>query len=76
MENEQLRTELKRRPLPSEASDFTRCQTLQDKLDEIQSENVELKLKISDLEGDALEDRRIKQISYEYTIENLRSTVH
>ena len=41
---------------------YRQSQTLQSQLDEIKDENITLKLKLSDLESDLLEERQQKQL--------------
>ena len=43
------------------------------KIDELKDENVTLKLRLSDLEGDILEERQGKQLKYDMSVDAMRS---
>lgn len=42
-------------------------------IDELKDENVTLKLKVADIEGDLLEERETKQVRYDITLETVKS---
>lgn len=51
-------------------------QQLQQKLDDLKDENVTLKLKISEMESDILEERQAKQMKYDINIDMFKSQLH
>ena len=51
-------------------------QQLQQKLDDLKDENVTLKLKISEMESDILEERQSKQMKYDINIDMFKSQIH
>tara|TARA_B110000285_G_scaffold215452_1_gene261807 strand:+ start:1034 stop:1219 length:186 start_codon:yes stop_codon:yes gene_type:complete len=51
-------------------------QQLQQKLDDLKDENVTLKLKISEMESDILEERQTKQMKYDVNIDMFKSQLH
>ena len=46
---------------------------MQKMIDELKDENVTLKLKVADIEGDMLEERESKQVRYDITLETVKS---
>ena len=42
-------------------------------IDELKDENVTLKLRVADIEGDLLEEREMKQVRYDVTLETIKS---
>ena len=49
---------------------------LQELLDTVKDENVTLKLKISDLEGDILDERLAKQVKLDMNVDCFRNQLH
>lgn len=45
------------------------------KIDELKDENVTLKLRLSDLEGDILEERQSKQLKYDMSVDAMRASM-
>ena len=45
------------------------------KIDELKDENVTLKLRLSDLEGDILEERQSKQLKYDLSVDAMRASL-
>ena len=46
---------------------------MQKMIDELKDENVTLKLRVADIEGDLLEERETKQVRYDVTLETIKS---
>ena len=78
-EIEALRTELRKRPLMSthdrKAITQTSVNDMQQQIDSLQDENVTLKLKISDMESDLIDERHKKKINYDVTLESIKASV-
>lgn len=47
--------------------------SMHERLDSVMDENVTLKLRLSELEGDLVDERHSKQIKYDFTVDNLKS---
>ena len=45
------------------------------KIDELKDENITLKLRLSDLEGDILEERQSKQLKYDMSVDAMRASM-
>lgn len=45
------------------------------KVDNLQDENISLKLKVSELESELLDERQKQQMKYDFTIDNFKSSV-
>lgn len=72
-----LRAELRKRPLVS-TSDRRMItqqdiQALQDQVDSLSDENVSLKLKVSDLEQELVDERYKKKLHFEVTVEGVKA---
>ena len=48
---------------------------MQQQIDSLQDENVTLKLKISDMESDLIDERHKKKINYDVTLESIKASV-
>ena len=48
---------------------------MQQQIDALQDENVTLKLKISDMESDLIDERHKKKINYDVTLESIKASV-
>lgn len=48
---------------------------MQQQIDTLQDENVTLKLKISDMESDLIDERHKKKINYDVTLESIKASV-
>lgn len=78
-EIEALRTELRRRPVLNtqdrKAVTQSSVNEMQQQIDALQDENVTLKLKISDMESDLIDERHKKKINYDVTLESIKASV-
>ena len=76
-EIEALRSELRKRPLlntnEKRAVTQTTVNNLQEKVDNLEDENVTLKLKISDMETDLIDERHKKKVNYDVTLESIKA---
>ena len=78
-EIEALRTELRRRPVLNtqdrKAVTQSSVNEMQQQIDALQDENVTLKLKISDMESDLIDEQHKKKINYDVTLESIKASV-
>jgi hypothetical protein len=49
--------------------------SMQDRLDGVLDENVTLKLRVSELESDIIDEKHHKQVKYDFTVDHLKSQV-
>ena len=77
-EIEALRAELRKRPLLNTTDKRAVTQVsvnhLQEQIDALEDENVTLKLKISDMETDLIDERHKKKVNYDVTLESIKAT--
>jgi len=50
--------------------------SLQQRLDEVKDENITLKLKISEMESDILEERQSKQMKYDINLDMFKGQIN
>jgi hypothetical protein len=71
-DNDKLQ-EMMHQSLPNANNQGLKLSNMQERLDDVLDENVTLKLRVSELESDIIDEKHNKQVKYDFTVDHLKS---